>query len=192
MKPQSFVRVATLSDLAGAGPFAVSAQGLDLVVARGASGWRAFDGRCPHQGALLSEGEIEGGALVCRNHRWRFSINSGRREGGPECLASYPAVERDGALYLDLSSVKPAESVAPVRSLDDLPGPRPLPVLGNAHQLGRDVHLALERWAAQYGPTFQFRIGPQRVVATTDPAVIAEVLRERPQTVPPMDRRWTG
>jgi len=31
----------------------------------------AFQGRCPHQGALLGEGELVEGHLVCRNHGWR-------------------------------------------------------------------------------------------------------------------------
>src|SRR5208283_3262673 len=57
MKPETFVRVANLSELKGAGPFALSANGMDVVVARTGGGWRAFGGRCPHQGALLGEGE---------------------------------------------------------------------------------------------------------------------------------------
>ena len=90
MKSDSFVRAAKIDELRGAGPFAASASGVDVVLVRTRSGWRAFQGRCPHQGALLGEGEIEGDALVCRNHRWRFSIASGLREGGPECLDLLP------------------------------------------------------------------------------------------------------
>jgi nitrite reductase/ring-hydroxylating ferredoxin subunit len=90
MKPETFTRVAKASDLDGAGPFALSAGGADIVLLKAGWRWRAFEGRCPHQGALLGEGELDGGALVCRNHRWRFSVESGRREGGPECLASCP------------------------------------------------------------------------------------------------------
>src|SRR5271154_1577027 len=52
MKIGSFVRVANLDELKGAGPFAVSANGIDVVVVRTRSGLRAFEGRCPHQGAL--------------------------------------------------------------------------------------------------------------------------------------------
>src|SRR5580658_9076334 len=127
MKIGSFVRVARLDELKGAGPFAVSANGIDVVVVRTRSGLRAFEGRCPHQGAFLGEGEIEGDRLVCRNHRWRFKLDSGRRDGGPECLASCPAVERDGAIFVDVSTLKGApRRAAPTRSLDDLPGPRPL------------------------------------------------------------------
>ena len=77
MKSDSFVRVASSSDLVGDGPFALSAGGVDVALVRTGAGWRAFQGRCPHQGALLGEGEIEGDTLVCRNHRWKFSLEFG-------------------------------------------------------------------------------------------------------------------
>ena len=112
MKPGPFVRAANSRDLVGPGPFAVSASGVDVALVRTGAGWRAFQGRCPHQGALLGEGEINGDRLVCRNHRWRFSLDSGRRDGGPECLASCPAAERDGAIFIDVSGLEPG----PLRS----------------------------------------------------------------------------
>ena len=73
-------------DLLGDGPFALSADGLDLVVVRTEGGLRAYQGRCPHQGALLGEGEMDGNALVCRNHWWRFDGATGERLGVPGCL----------------------------------------------------------------------------------------------------------
>src|SRR5260370_24624017 len=93
MKPETFTRVADLSELKTRGPFALSANQTDIVLLRTGGEWRAFEGRCPHQGALLGEGELDDGALVCRNHRWRYSVDSGQREGGPECLASCPVAE---------------------------------------------------------------------------------------------------
>ena len=60
MKPETFTRVAKLSDLNGAGPFALSARGADIVLLKAGGRWRAFEGRCPHQGALLGEGELDG------------------------------------------------------------------------------------------------------------------------------------
>jgi nitrite reductase/ring-hydroxylating ferredoxin subunit len=132
----SLIRVANLEDLHGDGPHALSANGFDVVVVRTPAGVRAFEGRCPHQGALLGEGELDGDKLVCRNHRWRFSVDSGQREGGPQCLASCPVVERERAIFVDVSGLSrgPGRIVAK-RTLDDLPGPRGLPFLGNIHQL---------------------------------------------------------
>src|SRR5688500_1987237 len=79
-------KVARLSELRGAGPFAANAGGLDLVIVKTGSGLKAFEGRCPHQGALLGEGLMDGGELVCRNHGWRFDSETGARRGGSECL----------------------------------------------------------------------------------------------------------
>ena len=45
-----------------------------------------------------------------------------------------------------------------------------------------EVHLILEAWAAQYGTIYQFWMGGTRVVATSDPALIDEALRARPET----------
>ena len=183
-KSETFTRVANVGELKGAGPFALSANGADVVLVRARGGWRAFEGRCPHQGASLGEGEIEGGALVCRNHRWRFAINSGRRQGGPECLASCPVAERDGGVFVDVTGLKRASAPkAATRSLDDLPGPKQLPLIGNLHQIDSTrAHLFLEGWAARYGSTFQFRIGGTRIVATSDAGMIEEALRARPET----------
>src|SRR5215813_9230303 len=69
-------------EFSGDGPYPVSAAGVDLVLLRAAGKLRAFEGRCPHQGALLGEGELDGDHLVCRNHQWRFSIETGARAGG--------------------------------------------------------------------------------------------------------------
>ena len=183
MKLDPFVRVANAGDLSGAGPFALSAGGVDIAVVRRGTGWRVFEGHCPHQGALLGEGEIEGDRLVCRNHRWRFSLDSGRRDGGPECLASCPAIERDGAIFVDVSALKGApRRTAPTRSLDELPGPRALPLIGNLHQIdATKAHLVMQGWAEKYGPIYQIRMGPRRVVVTSDPRLINDALRARPE-----------
>ncbi|MBV8105807.1 MAG: cytochrome P450, partial [Hyphomicrobiales bacterium] len=183
MKPETFLRVANLSELKSAGPFALSANGVDVVLARTGRGWRAFGGRCPHQGALLGEGELDGDALVCRNHRWRFALDSGQRDGGPECLASCPVAERDGALFVDVTGLPPsAARIAATRSLNDLPGPKPLPLIGNLHQLDpTKAHLIMEEWAARYGSIYQFWMGRRRIVATSEPALLEDVLRARPE-----------
>ena len=37
----------------------------------------AIDDFCPHQGASLAEGYVEGCAVACPLHHWRFSIEDG-------------------------------------------------------------------------------------------------------------------
>jgi sterol 3beta-glucosyltransferase len=68
------------------------------------------------------------------------------------------------------------------RSIDDLPGPPRLPLVGNTHQLMRSsrVHLVAERWARRYGPIIRVKIGPRLMVAVSDADAINEILRARP------------
>jgi len=74
-----------------------------------------------------------------------------------------------------------ATAVQPTRSLDDLPGPRGLPLLGNALQLDpKGLSTILEGWADRYGSTYRLRIGNRRVLVTADPDAVATALRQRP------------
>jgi cytochrome P450/nitrite reductase/ring-hydroxylating ferredoxin subunit len=178
--------LAALAELRGDGPFALSADGRDIVVVRTPEGLRAYDGRCPHQGALLGEGELEGGALVCRNHRWRFSAESGRRLGGPQCLAAHRIERRGDDLWIEIGA-PPLEPVAASRSglrnIAELPHRPNVPLLGNVLQLdlGR-LHEILEGWAREFGGPFTYRVGPYRVVALADAELNEQVLRARPET----------
>ncbi len=63
----------------------------------------------------------------------------------------------------------------------DLPGPRGLPVLGNLLQFKRhQLHLQLENWCREFGPFYQLRFGPTRVMVVGDHAVAAAIMRESP------------
>jgi cytochrome P450 len=67
-------------------------------------------------------------------------------------------------------------------AIDDMPGPRGLPVLGNALQMDRlRMHADLEAWAARYGDAYVFRLMGRRIVVISDPHVVASVLRDRPE-----------
>jgi toluene monooxygenase system ferredoxin subunit len=40
--------------------------------------FHAYQGHCPHQGVALAEGELDGGLLTCRAHRWQFDAVTGQ------------------------------------------------------------------------------------------------------------------
>lgn len=44
----------------------------------------AIDDFCPHQGASLAEGYIDGCAVACPWHHWRFNIEDGRWLDNPK------------------------------------------------------------------------------------------------------------
>ena len=67
-----------------------------------------------------------------------------------------------------------APATTRLRRYDDLPGPRPYPVVGNALQLdSRTSHLQMQRWCDEYGPIYRLRVGPRRVMVIGDHALVA-------------------
>ena len=76
---------------------------------------------------------------------------------------------------------KPAQLLRVLRRYDELPGPRGIPVLGNALQIDAPrFHQQLEDWCRMYGPFFKLRIGNRRLLIVGDHQVVAAVLRNRP------------
>lgn len=74
------------------------------------------------------------------------------------------------------------------RTIVDLPGPRRLPGLGNAHQMRTSrLHVILEHWAERHGPVYRIDMGPHPVVVVDDREAIGVALRQRPHAF----RRWT-
>ena len=77
----------------------------------------------------------------------------------------------------------PVSSVRPVRRLADLPGPRPLPLLGNLHQMERArVHQDMEDWSREYGPLFRVTLPGAAMLVVADPELIKHALCARPAT----------
>jgi len=68
--------------------------GKSLVVYRGQSGKvYALDAYCPHMGAHLAEGRVEGESIRCFFHHWKFD-RQGKCEDIPCQKSAAPAVER--------------------------------------------------------------------------------------------------
>ena len=96
------------------------------------------------------------------------------------------------SILVDVSSAEPVGSlvVDPAaarggagRRIADLPGPRGIPLLGNALQLDlAHFHTTLERWAAVHGPIYQLRLGPRQAIVVADRLAADRALRARPGT----------
>jgi cytochrome P450 len=67
------------------------------------------------------------------------------------------------------------------RTIADLPGPRPLPWVGNLHQMDMArMHRSMEAWSERYGDYFRFRVGRRELLGVADAAAIGAILRDRP------------
>ncbi|HZP94427.1 MAG TPA: cytochrome P450 [Burkholderiales bacterium] len=74
-----------------------------------------------------------------------------------------------------------------LRTLDELPGPRGIPLLGNALELKpKELHRLIGSWADRFGPLFVFRVATTRILTIADAETIQQVLRDRPERF----RRW--
>ena len=58
--------------------------------------------RCPHAGATLSQGELDGPVVTCPRHGSQFDVRTGERLRGPADvgLVTFPVVEDGGQMYL--------------------------------------------------------------------------------------------
>lgn len=64
--------------------------------------FHAIDDTCPHQGASLFAGKLNGTSLRCPAHGLRFDLAGGEQSGGGLCLTRYP-VETEGGVVIVLA-----------------------------------------------------------------------------------------
>jgi 3-phenylpropionate/trans-cinnamate dioxygenase ferredoxin subunit len=64
----------------------------------------ALRDQCSHEDLPLSDGELDGGDVVCMYHGARFDACTGARKALPAVRAvqTYPVEIRDGEIYVDV------------------------------------------------------------------------------------------
>jgi len=79
--------------------------GVRLAVGRAREGFFAVDGLCPHAGAILGEGLVEGGLLICPQHAYAFDVATGFCDDDPTCsVRSYRVRVEGGTLQVDVGA----------------------------------------------------------------------------------------
>jgi nitrite reductase/ring-hydroxylating ferredoxin subunit len=73
----SLIPIARLDALPDDAPAHAEADGIDLVLVRRGGVVHVFEGRCPHRGALLADGRVEGPNLICGVHGWDYRLDTG-------------------------------------------------------------------------------------------------------------------
>jgi glutamate synthase domain-containing protein 2 len=101
--------IAEWSDLEPLKPAYALVAGVDLVVIRlpDEEQVSVLFGRCAHRGALMSDGRIEGGNIVCGLHDWDYCYRSGVSSYNPkEKLHRFNAWVEAGQVWVDQDEIR--------------------------------------------------------------------------------------
>lgn len=180
--------LAQVTDVVEGTLLGVEVDDIELLLVNVEGNIRAFEGRCPHMGALLSEGELVVGQVICRAHQWRFDGCSGAKTDDPAiCLKSLPVSIVNGGVVTtraDLRALAGQEqgpSAKPCLSVHALPGPRPWPLVGSLLSVDRRAfHLTLEDWARRYGDIYRVQLAGTTAIVVSDESIANELFKARP------------
>lgn len=88
---------------------AVPIDGRMVAVFRQGDSWYAIDDLCPHMGASLAEGHVDGETVTCPWHAWRFCIKDGAWEDNPRTKVDCFDIKVEGDEVLVREREQPAE-----------------------------------------------------------------------------------
>jgi nitrite reductase/ring-hydroxylating ferredoxin subunit len=99
-----WVRVAAVADCPTGVLTGVLAGDTPVVLANVDGRMCALLDQCSHEEYPLSDGDLEGGDIVCTYHGARFDACTGARKALPAVLPvrSFPVEVRDGDVYVDI------------------------------------------------------------------------------------------
>ena len=102
-----WVRLCGLAEAPAVGQVtAAEVNGVSVCLANVDGELSALDNWCPHRGAPLAEGWLEGGSVVCPWHSWTFSLKTGEAEYPVhERVAVIPLKIEGGNVLADVGSV---------------------------------------------------------------------------------------
>jgi nitrite reductase (NADH) small subunit len=120
-----WLKVAPCSSISPREGRCVEVAGRQVALFHTSEGFLAVDNRCPHPGGPLADGIVNGTAVVCPLHAWKFDLLSGIGTNHPESpvsLITYPTRTEDGILYIELPpAIAPDEIRMPACEHRDRP-----------------------------------------------------------------------
>ncbi len=132
--PNHWYAVAFAPDVARGQVIPVRFQGTDLAVFRGDDGkLAAMEDRCAHRQVKLTDGHVQGCALVCRYHGWTFDTagrltgivgDAAARKVPKATVRTYPVVEKYGLVFVFMGDAAKASTV-PTPHIEELEGENP-------------------------------------------------------------------
>ena len=103
-------RVAALADIVEGEGLSVCVEGHPIALFRVSGGVRAVGNECPHMGAELSDGYLDGESIVCPWHGWSFSLHTGCSPFDEDARVPVYVVTVEGDdVYVEVSGPPPRE-----------------------------------------------------------------------------------
>lgn len=97
------VRVAQAADVPSGEGCVVEALGKALALFNVSGTFYAIDNACPHRGGPLGEGDLDGTAVLCPWHAWRWDVKTGANVNNPAVrVACFPVTLEDGGVFVEL------------------------------------------------------------------------------------------
>ncbi len=99
----TFVRVASMDELWEGEMLGCVVAGERVLVIKGDGFVAAYEDRCTHLGARLSEGLLEGTVLTCRAHLWQYDARTGRGLNPSRvCLKRFATKVDHGSVFVEV------------------------------------------------------------------------------------------
>ncbi|TMC19588.1 MAG: Rieske 2Fe-2S domain-containing protein, partial [Chloroflexi bacterium] len=99
-----WIAVATLDDLWAGDILGVEVEGEQILLVYPEAGTvRAYQGVCPHQQALLADGDLHENILTCSSHHWQFDLTTGQGVNPQHCrLYRYEVKLENQCIYVGI------------------------------------------------------------------------------------------
>jgi len=101
----AFTQVARVGDVRAGDVIALTVGAVDVVLGLDGERYFATQRRCVHRGGDLAEGIVSRGHVICPNHGWRFSTETGcQPDASNVCLIMYAVRVVDDRIEIDVDT----------------------------------------------------------------------------------------
>ncbi len=98
---------AKIGDVRAGDVIGLTVDGQELVLGRDGDRYFAAQRRCPHRNGDLADGIVSRGHLICPQHGYRFSAETGRHDSASEyCLVMYDVRVEGERIEIDITPRK--------------------------------------------------------------------------------------
>jgi nitrite reductase/ring-hydroxylating ferredoxin subunit len=96
-----FVRALVAAEIPEGTGRAVSLDGVEVAIFNLGGEFHAIENTCPHRGASLGDGMLEGDEVHCPLHGWQFNVKTGRMPMGGGVRSFHVRVD-GGTVFVEI------------------------------------------------------------------------------------------